>query len=175
MELLLIFFGWIIFSHVIAEVLPELVRGIGYLIGFLLLCLWEVLKFAFRAALWLLRHGAIAIVWAVRVAARGLHLGFLFLFYFADEWRRGPQDEAGAPDEEFSGAAPDDDGTSPADAYAQALALLGLTPGFTRAALKRAYRAAIRKAHPDAGGSAQAAQAVNAAYELILHAHGWAR
>lgn len=79
------------------------------------------------------------------------------------------------PAEEFSGAAPDDDGTSPEDAYAQALEVLGVTRGFTREALKCAYRTAIRNAHPDAGGSAQAAQAVNAAYELIRRAHGWVR
>lgn len=174
MELLLIFFGWIIFSHVIAEVLPELVRCIGYLIGFLLLCLWEVVKFAFRVAGWMLRHGTIGLLWTVRVTARGLHLGLLFAFYLADEWRRGPQD-AGAAEDEFSGEQSADDEISAADAYAQALGLLGLTPGFTQTALKRAYRAAIRKAHPDAGGSAEAAQAINSAYELILQAHGWAR
>lgn len=175
MELLVIFFGWIIFSHVIAEVLPPLVCGVGYLIGFLFLCLWEVIKFAFRATVRLLFHGGKLLAWIARAVLRGLYLSLLFLFYLAAEWRRGSQEEASAADEEPSHAAPDGDATPAADAYDQALALLGLAPGFTQAALKRAYLAAIRKAHPDAGGTAHAAQAVNSAYELILRAHGWGR
>lgn len=174
MEIIVLIVGYIILCHIIAEVLPVFVSGLGYLIGFLFLCLWEVLKFTARAVLWLLWHGIIGVVWAARVSGCGLYLGFVFLFYLADEWRRGPQD-AGAAEEDFSGAQSADDGQTAADAYEQALALLGLAPGFTKAALKRAYRAAIRKAHPDAGGTAEAAQAVNSAYELILHGHGWAR
>lgn len=171
MELLGLLFLWVIFSHVIAAVLPALVRGIGYLIGFLFICLWEVMKFVFRAAVWLLRHGAAGLM----RAGHGLRLAHLFLFYLADEWRRGPREDANAAEEEFSGAVPDDDEPSAADAYDRALALLGLAPGFTQAALKRAYRAAISRTHPDAGGTDDAAQAVNGAYALILQTHGWAR
>jgi hypothetical protein len=172
MEIILLIVGWIIFSHVFAEVVPILLCGLGYLIGFLFLCLWEVIKFTARAIPWLLVHGAIALVWAARMSGRGLRLGFMFLFYLADEWRRGSQD-AGAAEEEI-GADSRDEQTI-ADAYEQALGLLGLAPGFTQSALKRAYRTAIRIAHPDAGGSAAAAQAINSAYELILQTHGWAR
>ena len=64
---------------------------------------------------------------------------------------------------------------APRSPYEEALALLALTPDFTKPALKRAYRAAIRKAHPDAGGTARAAQAVNGAYELLLQSRGWGR
>lgn len=173
MEIIALIVGWIVFSHVFAEVVPVLLEGLGCLIGFLFLCLWEVLKFTLRAVLWLLVHMAIALVWAARVSRRGLYLGCLFLFYLADEWRRGSQD-MGAAEEEFSGAQSADENQA-ADAYEQALALLGLAPGFTQTALKRAYRAAIRTAHPDAGGTEAAAQAINSAYELILHAHDWAR
>jgi curved DNA-binding protein CbpA len=37
----------------------------------------------------------------------------------------------------------------------------------------RAYRLAIRAAHPDAGGSDKAAQAVNAARDLLMRCRGW--
>lgn len=63
----------------------------------------------------------------------------------------------------------------PPDPFAQALALLGLAQDCTEPALKAAYRAAIRKAHPDTGGSAEAAQAVFAAHDLIRQRKGWER
>jgi hypothetical protein len=48
-----------------------------------------------------------------------------------------------------------------------AMALLGLSAGFTAEDLKRAYRAKVKAAHPDVGGSNAAAAAINAAYALL--------
>ncbi len=61
----------------------------------------------------------------------------------------------------------------PPDPHGQAVALLALPPGFTQANLKAAYRTAIRRAHPDAGGTQEAAQAVIAAHALIRSRNGW--
>ena len=53
--------------------------------------------------------------------------------------------------------------------------LLGLpVEGFTKAQLSHAYRKAIRKAHPDLGGSPARAKAINIARDLLRKAQGWA-
>jgi hypothetical protein len=104
--------GWIVFSYLFAEFALVAFMGIAYLIGYLFLCLWQVLKLALRACFLGLRHGA-----------RDLCLGLMLAFYIVDEWRRGRS----AP------------------------------------------------AHPDTGGTAEDAQAVNAAYDIVLQAHGWPR
>lgn len=165
MELILLFLGWIVLSHVVAAIVPPLIELIPELFAFLFQCLWAVIKLLFRASFWLLLQTARAAC----LVARALWLAHVMLFFVMQEWQRGAlQDEEAAADH-----FPNDE--SEQDGYTAALELLGLTPGFTQKALKSAYRVAMRAAHPDAGGSAQAAQAVNGAYELILHAHGWAR
>lgn len=45
----------------------------------------------------------------------------------------------------------------------------------TQEALKKAYRRASLKAHPDHGGSNDAMKAVNLAYERMLRRRGWTR
>ncbi|MBX3093642.1 MAG: DnaJ domain-containing protein [Cryobacterium sp.] len=45
--------------------------------------------------------------------------------------------------------------------------VLGVTPGASESELKRAYRRALREAHPDAGGSAARFHAVQAAWDRI--------
>jgi hypothetical protein len=167
MEFILLIVAWIVLSHVVAAIIPLLLELLPELIFFICACLWEVVRLLFRAAFWLL-------AWTIRfamMAARGLWLGLVMLFFVADDWRRGPRVGEEARSDEFP------DGESEKErqqaAYEQALALLGLTPGFTHQALKRAYHAAIRIAHPDAGGSVEAAQAVNSAYRLIRQIHGW--
>lgn len=167
MEFILLIVGWVVLSHVVAAIVPPLLELIPELICFVCACLWEVVKLLFRAALWLL-------AWTIRfvsMAAQGLWLGLVMLFFVADEWRRGPRVGEEARSDEF----PDGDSEEERRraAYEQALALLGLAPGFTHQALKRAYHAAIRIAHPDAGGSVEAAQAVNRAYQLVRQVHGW--
>lgn len=106
------------------------------------------------------------------LAARVLWLGCEFAFFLAAEWWRG------APEPDHSGAAWDEaeqSASSPPEreAYEEALALLGLTPGVTRDALHRAWKQAIRSVHPDRGGAAGDAQAINAARDLIAARHGW--
>jgi len=45
--------------------------------------------------------------------------------------------------------------------------VLGVAPGATDAAIHAGYRAAVRRAHPDAGGSAGEFEEVQEAYELL--------
>lgn len=57
---------------------------------------------------------------------------------------------------------------------AAACALLGLpTDGFGPDELKRAYRQAMKRAHPDQGGSAAATAAVIEARAVIINHFGW--
>lgn len=56
----------------------------------------------------------------------------------------------------------------PRDPRSQALALLGLEPGATAAAIKRAYRRLAKAHHPDLGGDAEAFLRLDAAYRSLL-------
>lgn len=49
----------------------------------------------------------------------------------------------------------------------KALQVLGLQEGFTPDALKKAYRSAARKAHPDTGGSDKDFKLVVSAFEFL--------
>jgi hypothetical protein len=163
MEFLLLFFGWIFFSYAFAAVVPALVAGTGYLIGYLFLAFWHAGKALLVGLFWLLRLAARLLLQAAQRKARA-----------APE---APASESAAKDqeraqeeraqEEKPAQAP------PRDPYADALARLGLMPGFTQAAFRRAYREAIRTAHPDAGGALADAQAINAARDLVARRHGW--
>jgi curved DNA-binding protein CbpA len=46
-------------------------------------------------------------------------------------------------------------------------AVLGVAPGASDAAIHAGYRAAVRRTHPDAGGTAAEFEAVQEAYELL--------
>lgn len=164
--------GWIVFSYAFAEFAPIIFTGIAHLIGFLFLCLWEVLKLIAGAVAWLIGRSLRAAATALRKCGHALHLGLLFLFYLADEWRRGPAEEQDSASED-DGSDDREEQPAPRDPYEDALSRLGLAPGFTQLDLKRAYKQAIRLAHPDAGGSAAAAQAVNIARDVIARRHGW--
>jgi molecular chaperone DnaJ len=52
---------------------------------------------------------------------------------------------------------------TPADHYA----ILGVTPGATTAEIKAAYRALVKRHHPDAGGDQRTILALNAAWEVL--------
>jgi hypothetical protein len=54
------------------------------------------------------------------------------------------------------------------DPESEALALLGLEPGAGVGDIQAAFRARMAEAHPDAGGSDEAARAVTAARDLLL-------
>jgi molecular chaperone DnaJ len=67
-----------------------------------------------------------------------------------------------------------DDGPSPRSALAafrptvsDPYAVLGLTPEATPAEIKAAYRALVKRHHPDAGGDDQRILALNAAWEVL--------
>jgi len=51
---------------------------------------------------------------------------------------------------------------------AEALAILGLEPGASRALIKRTYRQLAKLHHPDLGGDAAAFQRLDAAYRLLI-------
>ena len=53
------------------------------------------------------------------------------------------------------------------NAYTDALNYFGLTIPFTEAELKSKYRQAIKKAHPDQGGSKEEAERINAYYTTL--------
>jgi hypothetical protein len=55
-----------------------------------------------------------------------------------------------------------------ADPESAALAVLGLAPGAGVGDIQAAWRARMAQAHPDAGGSDEAARAVTAARDLLL-------
>ncbi len=140
--------GWLIF----AAIAPLLGQMLWHLGKFLLLCLKITLRLTGAALWWLATDGR-------RYAVAGVCAAFLFARIFWDEWHR-PAEEPG----EGAGA----------DPFEAALALLGLHPAFTREELVKAYKQAIRRAHPDAGGSVKQAAAINAARDLIMIRKGWA-
>lgn len=111
---------------------------------------WTVVK-----ALWFVTAKA------ARLTGRDVYLAATFLYFLTTELLRG------APDDQAEDAGADEDEHDDA-LYEVALTLLGLPRDFTRAALDAAYKKAIRKAHPDAGGSIADAQAVNVARDLLL-------
>jgi hypothetical protein len=153
---------WVAFSLVIGELGPFLLEGAVYLIDFLFICLREVLKL---------------LALAVYRSAQGIWQLTVFLFILADEWRRGPRDEETGeeenPDHDQEGFGEEREEMPPPDPYEEAMALLGLPPGFSRTALQRAWKEKIRQVHPDAGGPNEEAQAINAARDFIAARKGW--
>lgn len=57
---------------------------------------------------------------------------------------------------------------TPEDPRIRAFAMLGLPLGASRAEIEKAFRARIKRAHPDHGGSAEQAAALNEARDLLL-------
>jgi hypothetical protein len=172
-EFLVLFFGWIIFCHVFATIAPPLITGIGYLIAFLFIAFVEALKLIAKGLALVLLWSAKGAVWLSIRAGRGAALAAEFIIILADEWWRGPGEPEAAEDEPGDGASDDKAGQDARDPYADALACFGLSPRFTQAEFRRAYKQAIRKAHPDVGGSVVQAQAINIARDLIARRHGW--
>ena len=149
----------ILFGCILALVVPILLELMVMLIGFIVHCVVVALGFVLKGIGLGLRFLGLKI-WG------GIAAAFLFLRFLIQECFRGPeyQDEHEEYDEEYTRE----------DAYEAALALFELAPGFTRKAFDRAYWAAMKRAHPDVGGSTQEAQELNAARDLIMNAHGWA-
>ena len=110
--------------------------------------------------------------------------GALLLWSLIAEWRAGADEEdawmpppggaqAGGRQERSAGAGPQT-GTAQGDPLlSQARALLGLGERFTSADLAAAFRAAMKRAHPDFGGNAETARWVLWARDYIRRANGW--
>ena len=159
--LFLLLVAWCIASMIFAEVIPLALEALWYALCYLFECFGVALKYLFTG---LFR----AIGWLAKQSWRGL----LSLV----QARKSGDGPASADADEGAEAAEDaQPAARPApDPYQVSLSLLGLEPGFSRAALSRAYKQAMKHAHPDAGGSTRRAQTVNAARDLLLRAHGWA-
>lgn len=168
--ILLFLIAWCIACMVLGEVLPVLFELLGYALCYLFECFGIALKYLF---IWLFR----GIAWLVRAS----WCGVLSLILRAREAGEGPapEDKVEAEAEDADEAEDTNEEPQPAprpapDPYQAARHLLGLESGFSRTALSRAYKQAMKHAHPDAGGTTRKAQAVNAARELLMRAHGWA-
>jgi hypothetical protein len=163
MEFFIIMIAWFIISHILAELGPLVIAGLGAAIRFLFMAQWMAIIAILRALIWLTVQLVRLLVRAARLGGRCLAFAASVLFYLLQDWLRGAAGEAEAD------AAPDEE-----DLFEAALRLLGLPADYTRAALDATYKQAIRKAHPDTGGSVDQAQAVNAAREILLRRRGWA-
>ncbi len=162
----------IIAIKIMAELVPVLIELTGLIIRFLALCAFVALRFALKA-LWRGLRTGLPLAWQAGREAT------LFIIIFWDEWRHADAD-GDAADGDGDGEDDDDgdDAHQHADGRARRLAgalrLLGLKPDCSREELKAAYKRAILKAHPDAGGSAAQAAAVNVARDLIAQEMDWA-
>lgn len=164
--LLLLYAGYCAAVFFLFQVLPVLIYLSARFLG---LCLREAGNLLLQAVWWLIVTG-IPIAWA------GIRNAALFVMIVIDELRHHDD----ARDDHNHGAA--DDGADHRDHHhdhapdliADAMLLLGLRPGFSRDELGQAYKQAIRRAHPDAGGSAEDAAAINVARDLLTQANGWA-
>lgn len=147
---------YMLFLFFLEEMGPALVQAFGALIRFLA-------KVLITGTMLIGMAGFEALKWLGRKSVPAAQ----FLYFLIAEMLNGSA-------EEFSEYEEADDSEAPGvDALEAACSLLGLAPSFSRDEFKQAYRRAIRATHPDHGGSDEAAQAVNAARELIERHYGW--
>jgi hypothetical protein len=107
----------------------------------------------------LLRDGAVLLAFLIFEVVRGL---------LTDADNEEDIGEEGEHDEQQ-----EDNTSREARRYAAACALLGLAEQCDHDALVKAYRQAMRTAHPDRGGSTKQAQALNEARARIARHNGW--
>lgn len=167
---------YILYCIGVVVLVAAIARGLPYLA----VCLWLAGGFLLEQTGLILLALLRGVIWCARQSANGVYLGAIFLFCLGYEWLRGPEEAEEEPipedfgEEEEDPAEEEPQQTFVLDlSYFHAVALLGLQNGFTQAELSRAYKEAMKKAHPDAGGSVEAAQAVNAARDLITDHMGW--
>jgi len=164
---LLLFAAWCIGCMIFAEIVPPALEALWYVLCYLFECFGVALKYLFIG---LFR----AIVWLAKQGWRGL-LSLMQARESQDGTASENADEGEGQSEAEDAAEEPQPAPRPApDPYQVAIRLLGLEPGFSRTALSRAYKQAMKHAHPDAGGSTRKAQAVNAARDLLKRTHGWA-
>lgn len=168
---MLVLFGFFVACIVVAEILvpllPMLFEAALLLLAFLLRCLFTGVGFVARGA-WR------ALIHAGNGAARFGVRAWPFASILFDAARRRAQEANETRDD----GEEDENAQDSADAaYEGALAVFGLARGaaLTREKVSRRYKSLIKRAHPDVpGGSHAAAQAVNAARDLLFRRHGWA-
>ncbi|WP_065331623.1 hypothetical protein [Tritonibacter mobilis] len=135
------------------EVIRQLLRAIGYIGELFAIGIFTLVKLALRGA----AHTA-------RLIFHFLRLGGGFLYYFTAEILRGaPAENEAMADEPEPELEPEADCAG----IKAARDLLQLPEDYTQVALDRAFKKAIRTAHPDAGGSAEQSQAVIKARDLL--------
>jgi len=167
MIFLLLFFGWIVFSIIFAEVAPYLFAGIGYAIAWLFIAFWMALKIFLKPIVWV-------VIQALRLFRRFLSNTALFVRLLLAELCRGSEDEESGHDAGASEQESEQEDEPGSDPYGAALAVLGLEPGFTRQTLTKTYKRLMVKVHPDTpGGCTIAAQELNTARDLLMRVHGW--
>ncbi len=178
MEMLVGFFiAWLIFCFVFAEIGPLIGMLIVYLVQFVAVCTWVTISTILKLLL-------LTITLPLRL------LWFLLCVPFrrlrrVDPWEE--MDEEFEPEFEdnfeqehearFEEEEPEPEQKAKAPfrtPYEAACWFLGLEPNsFDKATFKKAYRSAIRTAHPDAGGDLEHAQTINRSADIIRAAHGW--
>lgn len=138
--------------------------------------LYELLRALFIAIFFVINLVAMLLLRTLKFVCRYARLGLIFIGFVIMEWVKGPDEEdAQEGDDEYYEEQNEREPEQPrVDPYLASLKLFGLKPGFSRNAFDKAYKQAIRKAHPDLGGSTRDAQIVNAAREIIVRRHGWA-
>ncbi|GAB3326707.1 J domain-containing protein [Haliea atlantica] len=150
-ELLLIYLAYVM-SVFLARGIYELIRDYGpELIIFLA-------RWAVRGASVLMRSLIALLGWLTRLVRIHRSIPAARMKDSTDKHSR---------EEETKGQDHEEVTSTENDIFVAARALLGVSATADAAEIKRAYRRAIRAAHPDMGGSVEAAQAVNIAYELI--------
>ena len=99
---------------------------------------------------------------------------WLFAVILITELAKRPSPANDASAEGDNAAYEDDDAEAElARQLDEAVRLFRLRAGFDRQALNRAYVRAMRRVHPDLGGTTAQAQRVNVARDIIMTAQGW--
>lgn len=151
----------VFYFYMLGEAYPVF-KIISYPLLFIITCCVMTGWLALRGLWWLATDGR-------RRAAPRLRRALLFAWFLIDELVPD-EPETEAPEE----PQPKPQSAVPPDPLREAFKLFGLKVDCTKEDVLRAHRAAIRKAHPDRGGSAVRAAEINAARDLIMERKGWA-
>lgn len=161
------FFGYYALVILVDFVLPLLLLIAEYLVTCLIVAIAAVFQFIFRTV-------AVAIGGTVR----WIGTGFLFTWYLILELRAGHAGDDDEADADHDADAFDDGDLDEDEGFLgaqidEARALFGLGAAYTREELSRAYKRAIRDAHPDRGGTNHDAVRLNVARDLLMTVNGW--